>query len=153
MRLLTKIQNWGDKNHPKWLDLFRIVLGFVLMWKGVLFAYNLSAFTALMMHSGIGTAVTISIIAHLIIGLHVIGGFFLVIGSHTRLFCLLNLPILLVAVFFVNDVSANLFKPYSEFWLSCLVLAGLVCFLIEGNGVISVEHEKEIAIEKDVAID
>lgn len=128
-----------------WLDLFRILLGLVLIWKGVLFAYNLGAFTALMMHSGIGTAVSISIAAHLIIGLHIVGGFFLVIGSHTRFFCLLNLPILLVAVFFVN-LSANVFKPYSEFWLSCLVLAGLICFLIEGDGVISVENRKEEAI-------
>ncbi len=145
MKMLTKIQDWGDRNHPMWLDLFRILLGLVLIWKGVLFAYNLGAFTALMMHSGIGTAVSISIAAHLIIGLHIVGGFFLVIGSHTRFFCLLNLPILLVAVFFVN-LSANVFKPYSEFWLSCLVLAGLICFLIEGDGVISVENRKEEAI-------
>jgi len=143
MKLLTKIQIWGDHHHPQWLDLFRIALGVILIWKGILFALNLDAFTALMMQHRLGTAVVLSLAAHLIIGLHVIGGFFITIGSHTRLFCLLNLPILIVAVLFVN-LSQNIFSPYAEFWLSCSVLAALVCFLIEGDGVWSVEHQNEI---------
>ena len=144
MKLLTNIQNWGDHHHPKWLDFFRIVLGVILIWKGILFALNLNAFTNLMMQHRLGTAVALSIAAHLIIGLHIIGGFFIAIGSHTRMFCLLNLPILLVAVGFVN-LSENIFRPYAEFWLSCSVLTALVCFLVEGNGVWSVEHQNEIA--------
>jgi len=144
MKLLTKIQIWGDHHHPQWLDLFRIALGVILIWKGILFALNLDAFTALMMQHRLGTAVVLSLAAHLIIGLHIIGGFFITIGSHTRLFCLLNLPILIVAVLFVN-LSQNIFSPYAEFWLSCSVLAALVCFLIEGDGVWSVEHQNGIA--------
>jgi putative oxidoreductase len=144
MKLLTKIQFWGDHHHPKWLDFFRIVLGVILIWKGILFALNLNAFTNLMMQHRLGTAVALSLIAHLIIGLHIIGGLFITIGSHTRIFSLLNIPILLVAVLFVN-LNQNIFKPYSEFWLSCAVLAALVCFLIEGNGVWSVEHQDKVA--------
>ena len=144
MKLLIKVLNWGDRHHPLWLDFFRIALGLVLIWKGISFALNLNAFTNLMMNAGLGTAVFISLIAHLIMGLHILGGLFIAIGSHTRLFCLLNLPILLVAVFFVN-LSANIFRPYAEFWLSCSVLLALVCFLIEGDGKLSVEHETEIA--------
>jgi putative oxidoreductase len=144
MKLLTKIQFWGDHHHPKWLDFFRIVLGVILIWKGILFALNLNAFTNLMMQHRLGTAVALSLIAHLIIGLHIIGGLFITIGSHTRIFSLLNIPILLVAVLFVN-LNQNIFKPYSEFWLSCAVLAALICFLIEGNGVWSVEHQDKVA--------
>lgn len=143
MKLLTNIQNWGDHHHPKWLDLFRIVLGVILIWKGILFALNLNAFTNLMMQHRLGAAVALSIAAHLIIGFHIIGGFFITIGSHTRLFSLLNLPILIVAVLFVN-LTQNIFSPYAEFWLSCSVLAALVCFLIEGDGVWSVEHQDEV---------
>ncbi|MBS7563205.1 DoxX family protein [Mucilaginibacter sp. Bleaf8] len=142
MKLLTKIQHWGDCHHPKWLDYFRIALGIVLIWKGLAFAANLGAFTKLMMDSMLGTAVCISILAHLIIILHIAGGFFIAIGSYTRLFCLLNLPVLLVAVLFVN-VQQSYLKPYSEYWLSVSVLLGLVCFLIEGNGVLSVEQKSE----------
>ncbi|MDT3401717.1 DoxX family protein [Mucilaginibacter terrae] len=141
MKLISRIQLWGDKNHPIWLDLFRIALGIVLIWKGVSFALNLHAFTALMAQSRFPTALSLSIIAHAIIMLHVIGGFFIAIGSHTRMFCLLNLPILIVAVLFVN-LSQHIFRPYAEFWLSCAVLAGLACFLIEGNGKLSVENIK-----------
>jgi putative oxidoreductase len=144
MKLLTKVMHWGDEHHPMWLDFFRIALGLVLIWKGISFALNLSAFTNLMMDVGFGTAVFISLIAHLIMAFHIVGGLFIVIGSHTRLFCLINLPILIVAVFFVN-LSPNAFRPYSEFWLSCSVLLALICFMIEGDGVISVEREKEIA--------
>jgi len=58
--------------------------------------------------------------------------------------CLLNLPILLVALFFVN-LGDDIFRPYSEIWLSAFVLIGLICFLIEGDGKISIEYEKKIA--------
>ena len=146
MNILNKIQAWGDQHHPKWLDYFRIVLGLTLIWKGIAFALNLEAFTSLMENSGIGAAVSISLIAHLIIMFHLIGGLMIALGTHTRLFCILNLPILLVAVFFVN-LPAHVFRPYSEVWLSGLVLAGLICFLIEGDGVLSIENEKQTISE------
>jgi len=146
MKLLSRIQLWGDQHHPKWLDFFRMALGLVLIWKGVSFAYNLEAFTALMGHSKLLTAVSLSLVAHVIICLHVIGGFFIFIGSHTRMFCLFNLPVLLAAVLWVNP-GKGIFMPYAEFWLSCSVLIGLVCFMIEGDGVISVEHPYRTVID------
>jgi putative oxidoreductase len=144
MKLLTHIQLWGDRHHPQWLDFLRILLGLTLIWKGVSFARNLSAFTALMSQSTIPMAVSLSVVAHIIIAFHVLGGLFITIGSHTRMFCLLNLPILVVAVFFIN-LNPHIFRPYAELWLSCSVLLGLLCFLIEGDGVISVEHPREVA--------
>ncbi|MGI4751606.1 MAG: DoxX family membrane protein [Janthinobacterium lividum] len=143
MNLLSKIQDWGDHHHPQWVDYFRLALGLTLVWKGFAFALNLNAFTALMTKVEISTAVSISFTAHIIILLHIIGGLCIALGTHTRLFCLLNLPVLIVAVFFVN-LPENIFSPYSEFWFSCLVLFALNCFLIEGNGAWSVEHKKEI---------
>jgi putative oxidoreductase len=139
MKTISKIQNWGDQHHPMWLDFFRIALGITLMWKGTAFALNLHAFTILMENTGLGTAVTISLIAHLIIVLHMVGGLLIALGSHTRMFCLLNLPILLVAVFFVN-LPNQIFSPYSEFWISCMVTIALCCFMVEGDGVLSIER-------------
>lgn len=149
MNLISKIQDWGDHHHPKWLDYLRIVLGITLIWKGVAFALNLHAFTVLMENSGLGTAVTISLLAHLIIALHIIGGLLIALGTHTRLFCLLIIPILIVAVFYVNLPQQQIFSPYSEFWLSCLVLAGLICFLIEGDGVLSIETVRKSAVSQN----
>lgn len=144
MNIISRIQDWGDHHHPKWLDYIRIVLGLVLIWKGVAFALNLHAFTALMENSGLGTAVSISLIAHLIIALHIIGGLLITLGTNTRMFCLLNIPILIVAVFFVN-LPEHVFRPYSEFWFSSIVLLGLICFLVEGNGVLSIETQRKLA--------
>ena len=143
MNLLKKIQNWGDQHHPQWLDYFRIVLGVVLIWKGFSFYTDMEAFSHLMRGAMLGTAVSISLLAHSIIVVHILGGIAITLGTHTRLFCLLNLPILIGAVFFIN-VSGGIFKPYAEFWFSSLVLVGLVCFIVEGNGILSVEREKAI---------
>lgn len=144
MNFITKIRNWGDNHHPKSIDYLRILLGLTLMWQGVAFATNLHAFTTLMENAGLGAAVSISLTAHIIIVLHIVGGLLIALGSNTRLFCLLNIPILAVAVFFVN-LPNHIFSPYSQFWFSCIVLIALIAFLIEGDGVISIEHEKKIA--------
>ena len=143
MNRLNKIQQWGDQHHPQWLDYFRIALGLMLIWKGVEFTLNLRAFTNFMNDVSIGSAASISLLAHAIIFLHLVGGFLITVGSRTRLFCLLNLPILVYAVFFIN-FRADIFRPYTEIWLSGIVLIGLICFLIEGDGKISIEHEKEV---------
>jgi len=148
MKALAKIQSWGDHHHPKWLDFFRITLGLLLLWKGIAFILNLNALTIYLIESGIddtfGTSVSMSLLTHLVITLHLIGGFCIVLGLRTRLFCLLNLPVLIVAVFFVN-IRETLFKPYAELGLSVFVLLLLICFLVEGNGVLFVGEEKEKA--------
>jgi putative oxidoreductase len=145
MNLITKITAWGDHHHPKALDYFRMVLGLILIWKGIEFSLNLHAFTNLMKASNLGFAASISLVAHLIIVFHIIGGLLIALGTYTRLFCLVNLPILITAVVFINSNEAVL-KPYAEFWLSLIVLVGLICFLIEGNGKISVEHQQKETI-------
>ena len=112
------------------------------MWKGIQFATNLDAFTALMKDASLGKATSISLMAHVIIVLHIIGGLMIAVGTQTRILCLLNLLILFGAVFFVN-LREDIARPYAEIWLSSFVLIGLLCFLIEGDGIISIEHSKE----------
>jgi uncharacterized membrane protein YphA (DoxX/SURF4 family) len=93
----------------------------------------------------IGTSVSITLIEHLIIILHLIGGVCIVFGLYTRLFCLLNLPALVGAVFLVN-LRQNIFKPYSELWLSLFVMLALIFFSIEGGGLFAVDHKTEEAV-------
>lgn len=144
MSALKKMQDWGDGHHPAWLDFFRILLGLVLIWKGVAFYMNIGAFSTLMHNAHLGTAVGISMIAHFIIVVHIMGGIAIALGTHTRVFCLVNLPILIGAVFFIN-LSSEIFRPYAELWLSVSVLAGLICFTVEGNGILSVDHSKNLS--------
>jgi uncharacterized membrane protein YphA (DoxX/SURF4 family) len=60
-----------------------------------------------------------------------LGGILLILGVLTRFACLLQIPILLGAVFFVNT---SLYRPFSETLLAIVVLLLLVLFLIVGNG-------------------
>jgi putative oxidoreductase len=140
LHVINKIEKWGDTHHPAWIDFIRMLLGLVIVWKGVEFALNLDAFSKLMAKTGLITSLGISLFAHAIIFIHIIGGLMIAIGTHTRTSCLFQIPILLVAVFYVN-LPEHVFKPYSEFWLSLSVLIALVFFLVEGNGPLSVEHE------------
>jgi putative oxidoreductase len=146
MKTLDKIQDWGDRHHPKWLDILRIALGLVLIWKSIAFIFNLNVLADFLSETGltdqIGTSVFLTLLTYLIIALHLIGGIYIALGAHTRLFCLLNLPVLLGAVFLVN-LRQNIFKPYSEFWLSLFILLAIICFFIEGNGYWAVEHGKD----------
>jgi putative oxidoreductase len=148
MKMLEKIKFWGD-HHPKWLGFLRIVLGLILIWKGIEFILNLDVLADFLRETGltdqISASVSITLITHFIIILHLVGGICIVFGLRTRLFCLLNLPALVGAVFLVN-LRQNIFKPYSEFWLSLFVMLALIFFSIEGGGLFAVEHKTEEAV-------
>lgn len=146
MKKFEKIELWGNHHSPKWLVVLRVLLGLLLIWKGVEFIFNLGVLATFLRKTGItyeiSTAVSITLIAHLIIVLHLIGGVFIALGIRTRLFCLINLPILVGAVFFIN-LNNSILKPYEELWLAIPVLLLLIVFLVEGNGKMAVEHDRD----------
>jgi uncharacterized membrane protein YphA (DoxX/SURF4 family) len=147
MKALDKIQNWGDSHQFKWFAGLRIALGLVLIWKGVAFMLNLDVLADFLRETGltddIGTSVLLTLLTYIIVGIHIVGGICIAAGTRTRLYCLINLPVLLGAVFLVN-FRDSIFRPYSEFWLSALVLLAIICVFIEGNGywALQQEHEK-----------
>ncbi len=149
MNLLKKFESWGNRHHPKWLDIIRIALGLFLCYKGVDFARNASELISLMNNTSPFKGFLIVMLAQVITFAHIIGGIFLTIGMFTRAACLLQIPILLGAIIFVNiHATEATFSPYSELFLSILVLLLLIYFLIIGNGPVSVkmppeEHAKE----------
>lgn len=146
MKVFEEIKFWGNHHQYKWLFFLRIALGLILIWKGIEFILNLGVLTTFLRESGltdkIGASVSITLISHLIIALHLIGGVCILLGIRTRLFCLINLPVLIGAVFIVT-LRQNVLKPYSEPWLSIFVLLLLICFLIEGNDFFAVEHNND----------
>lgn len=149
MNLIEKFEIWGDRHHPKWLDFIRIVLGIFLCYKGIDFLRNTSNLISLMKSVSHFDDFMIIMSAHIITFAHLIGGILLILGLFTRAACLIQIPILIMAIVFVNiHVSKDAFSPYSELFLSIIVLLLLVYFLIIGNGPISVkippeEHLKE----------
>lgn len=65
---------------------------------------------------------------------HMLGGVLLILGVLTRFACLIQIPILLGAIFFVNT---DLYRPFSAVLLPIGVLLLLICFLVLGNGKLS----------------
>ena len=149
MNLVEKFEQWGDRHHPKWLDIIRIVLGIFLCYKGIDFLRHTSELVSLMKNTSPFSEFMIIMLGHAVTFAHIVGGFFLVIGMFTRAACLIQIPILLGAIIFVNiNATRDAFSPYSELFLSILILLLLIYFLIVGNGPISVkmppeEHLKE----------
>ena len=144
MNLLEKFEQWGDRHHPKWLDIIRIALGLFLCYKGVDFLRNASALISLMNSRQPFNSFIIVLLAHYVTFAHILGGIFLTIGMFTRAACLIQIPILIGAIIFINiNVAKDTFSPYSELVLSILVLLLLIYFLIIGNGPLSVKIPEE----------
>lgn len=138
MTLLQRIEHWGDRHHPAWVDIIRVALGVFLFYKGIDFLRNMSEVEGL-----VGTKLPFSsfvlvLVVHYVVFAHLLGGVFLALGTMTRLACLIQIPILLGAVIFINS-STGFWKPFSELGISVLVLILLIYFLVIGNGPWSVD--------------
>jgi uncharacterized membrane protein YphA (DoxX/SURF4 family) len=124
MNLVQRVEHWGDAHHPQWLDIVRILLGAFLCYNRMSFG----SFTTLLMSNYVAFA-------------HLLGGFLLILGALTRFACLINIPILIGAVFFVNTALYS--RPNPEVLLSIVVLLLLVCFLVVGNGPVQLLKFRE----------
>lgn len=133
MNFAQRLENWGDRHHPKWIDIIRIALGIFLCLKGVEFATNMSIVMSLMTGYMPFSSFMMIIIGHYIVFAHTMGGFLLATGLLTRLACIIQIPILLGAIIFINFPSLMM-RPFSELFISILVLALLIYFLIIGSG-------------------
>ncbi|WP_266365566.1 DoxX family protein [Tellurirhabdus rosea] len=136
MNLVQRVEHWGDTHHPVWTDGLRIILGMILFMKGVSFISDTSYLTSLV--GGVKFSLTPVVLVHYVAFAHLFGGFLIMLGCLTRLAVLLQLPILVGAVFFIN-ISQGFSYLNSELWLSLLVLALLVVFLVIGSGPFSLD--------------
>ena len=133
MNFFRKLEVWGDKHHPKWADIIRIALGLFLCYKGVDFLLNMSDLIGLMTNRENFDSFAYTLAGHFAVFAHIIGGLLLAIGFLTRFACLINIPVLLGAIIFLRT-NKEMLRPYSELFLSILVLLLLCYFLIAGNG-------------------
>lgn len=133
MNILQRFERWGDSHHPKWLDIIRIAFGLFLCYKGIDFLQNMGLLIGRMSNKVPFGSFAYILVGHYVVFAHVLGGLLIATGFFTRFACLIQIPILLGAVIFVNS-SADMLRPYSELFLSILVLVLLIYFLIIGNG-------------------
>ena len=136
MNILQRIEFWGDRHHPKWLDIIRIVLGIFLCYKGIDVFMNMSDITTTMKSRAPFSSFAFLMAAQYAAFAHTIGGILLVLGLFTRIACLVQIPVLIGAIIFVTS-NHDMLRPYSELFLSILILLLLIYFLIVGNGPLS----------------
>jgi len=135
MSLFHQINEWGNKHHPKWLVAIRVVLGFCLFIKGFGFIQNQAALHDLIVMTSLKDQA--NWLATIIPWIHLLGGSLIVVGLLTRLSVLLQIPILIGAVFFVN---AKMGFYGSDLLFSIIILLLLIFFLVEGGGPLSLDH-------------
>jgi len=136
MNTLQQIHRWSLAHHPRWLVVLRVAVGLALFFKGIFFLANTSTLEELVKGSLVANRSDWMVI--FITWSHLLGGFLLIIGLLTRWAALLNVPILMGAVIFINtqrDSFGNFELPFAF-----LVLIGLIFFLVEGGGPISLDN-------------
>ncbi len=138
MGFIRKYERWGDAHHPKMLDVIRMLLGFFLVSKGYAFLKHLPYLRDLIIENKAinWSPDLVTFILYYVTYVHLVGGTLIFFGLSTRLAALFQLPIVFGAVFFVNILSSFV---NAELWLSILILALLLLFVVIGSGPLSLD--------------
>ena len=127
-------------SQPRWLTIIRIALGLILFWRGISFIRDSSDLQLMLQRMQIGVVdKNTGWIAFLITYINLLGGLFITVGLFTKTSCIVQIPILFGAVFFVNT-KHGLNQSTSELILSAVVLLLLILFAIKGSGVLSADE-------------
>ena len=127
-------------NQPRWLTIVRIALGLILFWRGITFIRDSSDLQLMLHRAAIGVVdKNTEWMAFLITYINLLGGLFIIAGLFTKTSCMVQIPILFGAVFFVNTKN-GLNQSTTELILSAVVLLLLILFAIKGSGVLSADE-------------
>jgi uncharacterized membrane protein YphA (DoxX/SURF4 family) len=136
MGITTRFQHWSHTHHSLYLLFARVLLGIILLIKGIFFISNSQQLKEMILESRFSAGVTF--LAAYIMFAHLFGGVFLIIGLFTRFAALIQIPVLLGAIFFILP-QQNTNNFWIELLFSLIVLALLIFVLIKGSGNISME--------------
>ena len=125
-------------DQPRWLTIFRIALGLVLLLKGISFIRDTAALRSMIEQTGVEAFSHHSdTLAFLVAFINLLGGLFIACGLFTRTSSIVQIPILIIATFFVNTKTG---ESSTELILSAIVLILLVFFAIKGSGTLSADE-------------
>ena len=138
MNLVQKVEHWGDVHHAKWLDIIRIVLGLLILSKGISFISDTGAQKDWILQNNTFefSGLMAMALIHTVALAHLVGGVLITLGLVTRFAVVVQIPILIGAVFFVN-LTKGFSALNSELWLSVIVLMLLVLFWVNTPDSIS----------------
>ncbi|MBO6573884.1 MAG: DoxX family protein [Rhodothermales bacterium] len=138
MSATTRFLEFGNTHNDAALDIIRTFLGFALFVRGVLFIADADRILALIQDEQMSyllPAVALQIAA----ATHLLGGLMLSAGLLTRLGALIQIPVLLGAVY-ISAQGGGLFLPDQSLELSVLVLFVLGVLFVFGSGKLSVDN-------------
>lgn len=132
----TSVPAWMIQTRHYWIEITRMVLGLLMLNNGVYFIRNSEE-----MHAMIEEALPIApfIVAHYVIFAFLVGGILLVLGLLTRVAAIVQIPILLGAVFLVHGFEIFMGGAEQPEY-ALLVLLLLIVFFFYGGGKWSVDH-------------
>ncbi len=129
-------QPWLVSNRHYAIEFLRIFLGGLLFIKGYFFIENINEIYGLIEEN---MQYSSFMIAHYVAVAHLVGGLMLLFGLYTRLASIVQLPVLIGAVFFI-DAQDTMLATGSQFEYSLVVLVLLLVFLVYGGGKWSADH-------------
>ena len=139
MKNLNEWKLWLQGHEDLFRDLVRMYLGVGLFVKGLYFMSHRNELDQLLGQLD-NAAFAQAAAAHYVIPVHIVGGLALAVGLLTRLAALLQIPILLGAVFYIYLPQMALIEPRQNLEFSALVLFLLVLVAAYGSGRFSVDH-------------
>ena len=146
MSVITDVEKWGNTHRPGFLDIFRILLGVFITYKGLYFITNINELQ--MTTSGINVYFAGATLAHYVVFAHILGGPLIAFGLFTRIVCLIQLPVLMGAIVFVNYPKGFLsIGNHMELEVSIIVLVGLILFMVFGAGRYSLDAKRRREME------
>lgn len=141
MNIIQKVEHWGDLHHAKSLDIVRIALGLLILSKGIAFISQTNVQQEWILQNntfGFSGLMAVGLL-HVVAFIHLVGGLLIIMGLVTRFAVVIQIPILIGAILFVNSTRGFSFLN-SELWLSVIVLLLLVLFWVIGAGPYSVDY-------------
>ena len=143
MKTTTLTHHQNKTISLKWLAILRIFLGLSLFIKGIRFIQNKSEIAQVFHESLI--LQKYFWLQTIIPWLNLLCGAFIIIGLYTRMAVVIQIPILIGAIAFVNS-KKGLFAGESELAFSIVILVLLIVFLFFGGGFLS--YDKALHNEK-----
>lgn len=137
MQLTRDIERWNEKHHPLVLEYLRIALGIFIFVKGIMFIMNTEELQQLIGASrypwpAMG-------MAHLVAFTHLAGGAMVAMGLKTRFACIVQIPILIGAVFFTS-FGKGLYAENLNLVQAIITLLLLCFYAFYGSGRLSLDH-------------
>jgi len=133
MKIFNEIVDWFNTNQDLAYSFIRIFLGAALFVRGLILLSDPTAISELAGLNNLYWWFSYITIIHLVAGL------LFALGLLTRIAALLQIPILIGAVFFIH-LDQGLMSGEQSLELSVLVLVLLFVYFIFGSGTLSLDH-------------